>query len=78
MKIAISISMSVLFCLALGAIAAESDKPIGNMGLFPAAEIQWVDGPPSLQKGAQMAVLEGDPPRRACSRCACASRPTSM
>ncbi len=32
-----------------------------KMGLFPAAEIQWKAGPPSLQKGAKMVVLEGNP-----------------
>jgi hypothetical protein len=31
------------------------------MSLFVPKEIKWVDGPASLQKGAQMAVLEGDP-----------------
>src|SRR5213076_1600167 len=31
------------------------------MALFPATEIEWKDGPPSLPKGAKMAVLEGDP-----------------
>jgi hypothetical protein len=61
MKFAISVSMSVVFCLALGAIADDSAVPIGGMGLFSAAEIQWGEGPPSLAKGAQMAVLEGDP-----------------
>ena len=45
-----------------GAIGADQGaKPAGDMGLYPAAEIHWVDGPPSLQKGAQMVVLEGDP-----------------
>ena len=29
--------------------------------LYPAADIKWADGPPSLPKGAQIAVLEGDP-----------------
>jgi len=29
--------------------------------LFPVAEIKWQDGPPSLPKGAKIAVLEGDP-----------------
>jgi len=54
--------LALALCLA-GAVAADekASKPAGDMGLFPAAEIQWVDGPPSLQKGAQMAVLEGDP-----------------
>lgn len=29
--------------------------------LFPPVEIPWTAGPPSLPKGAQIAVLEGDP-----------------
>jgi rhodanese-related sulfurtransferase/quercetin dioxygenase-like cupin family protein len=29
--------------------------------IYPAAETKWVDGPPSLPKGAKIAVLEGDP-----------------
>ena len=29
--------------------------------IYPAAETKWVDGPPSLPKGARIAVLEGDP-----------------
>jgi quercetin dioxygenase-like cupin family protein len=31
------------------------------MRLYPAADIQWRDGPPALPKGAMLAVLEGDP-----------------
>ena len=61
MKTAMLVSMSVLLCLALGATADESAKPGGEMGLYPAAEIQWGEGPPSLAKGASMVVLEGDP-----------------
>jgi Domain of unknown function (DUF4437) len=33
----------------------------GEITLYPAAEIQWKDGPASLQAGARIAVLEGDP-----------------
>jgi len=61
MKTAMFVSMSVVLYLALGAIADESAKPSGEMGLYPAAEIQWGAGPPSLAKGASMVVLEGDP-----------------
>jgi len=32
-----------------------------HANLFPAADIQWKDGPPSLPRGAKIAVLEGDP-----------------
>lgn len=34
-----------------------SDKPV----LFLADKMQWKQGPPSLPKGALVAVLEGDP-----------------
>jgi hypothetical protein len=55
------VAIALALWLAAGVDADQSTKPAGDMGLFPAAEIQWTDGPPSLQKGAQMAVLEGDP-----------------
>ena len=50
--------------LALG--AQEHDEAAGqqdSMGasLYPLSETKWKDGPPSLPKGAQIAVLEGDP-----------------
>src|SRR5947208_1386656 len=32
-----------------------------DLELFPSAEIKWKDGPPSVPKGAMIAVLEGDP-----------------
>ncbi len=41
--------------------ARAGNQSQGQMSLFPPAEIQWKDGPPSLRKGVQMAVLEGDP-----------------
>lgn len=37
------------------------DRAGDFIGLYPAAEIQWKDGPPSLPAGAKVAVLEGDP-----------------
>jgi quercetin dioxygenase-like cupin family protein len=60
-KIATSLSIALALWLATTAVADHHEKPAGDMGLFPAAEIKWGDGPPSLQKGAAMAVLEGDP-----------------
>ncbi len=33
----------------------------GEMALYPADKIKWQEGPPSLPKGAMIAVLEGDP-----------------
>lgn len=32
-----------------------------HANLYPPADIQWKDGPPSLPRGAKIAVLEGDP-----------------
>ena len=52
----------VVALFVAGVVGADQPaKPAGDMGLFPASEIQWVDGPPSLAKGARMTVLEGDP-----------------
>ncbi len=33
----------------------------GEMGIFPAAQVKWTNGPASLPAGAKLAVLEGDP-----------------
>ncbi len=38
-----------------------ADKGMEGFKLFPADGFQWQDGPPSLPRGAKMAVLEGDP-----------------
>ena len=38
---------------------AQHDKD--EVAVFTAAEIKWVEGPPSLPKGALVALLEGDP-----------------
>src|SRR5476651_1204706 len=32
-----------------------------DISLFPPTEFKWKDGPPSLPKGAKIAILEGDP-----------------
>ena len=36
-------------------------KDSEGIELFPADKIKWQEGPPSLPKGAKIAVLEGDP-----------------
>jgi hypothetical protein len=59
-KIATSLSIALALSLAAVAAADHHEKPMGDMGLFSAAQMQWGEGPPSLQKGAAMAVLEGD------------------
>ena len=53
--------IAISLFVASGAGGEQSAKPAGDMGLFPPADIKWVEGPPSLAKGARMAVLEGDP-----------------
>jgi hypothetical protein len=41
--------------------AAPRHKDAAEIELFPSDKIKWQPGPPSLPKGAMMAVLEGDP-----------------
>jgi len=59
--IAVSLASAFALWLAFGIAADQLAKPAGDMGLFPAAEIKWGEGPASLAKGASMVVLEGDP-----------------
>ena len=46
-------------------VSSRGDQPAAHdkddVAVFTAAEIKWVDGPPSLPKGALVALLEGDP-----------------
>jgi quercetin dioxygenase-like cupin family protein len=53
---------AVLVLLAVSTLAI-GDPPMGHDGasLYPPNAIQWKEGPPSLPKGAMIAVLEGDP-----------------
>src|SRR5262245_14308487 len=60
MRFVISVSLFSLLWLVIGVAADESGRP-NDMGLYPAAEIKWHEGPPSLAQGAQMAELEGHP-----------------
>ena len=53
--------LCVLSLLLLTISTAAAGQTKNPMALFPATEIEWKDGPPSLPKGAKMAVLEGDP-----------------
>jgi len=53
--------LGVAFCLvSLPALALAADHAEGIVLNRP-AELVWKPGPPSLPKGAQIAVLEGDP-----------------
>ena len=56
----------VVLTLAFSASLHGADSPSskhkeGGIEIFPATKIVWKDGPSSLPKGAQIAVLEGDP-----------------
>lgn len=42
-------------------VQKQHDSMKAEMSLYPAAEIQWKEGPASLPAGAKFAVLEGDP-----------------
>lgn len=57
---------AVMVSLALGAQDHGDAQTAGGADsmearLHPPAEVEWKDGPPSLPKGSQIAVLEGDP-----------------
>ncbi len=54
--------VTVAVCLVAFAVArGDADKEMEGAKLYPAGEIKWQDGPPSLPKGAKIAILEGDP-----------------
>ena len=62
----IALAALVAASLALGAQDHEDARTAGQADsmearLFPPSELKWKDGPPSLPKGAQVALLEGDP-----------------
>jgi quercetin dioxygenase-like cupin family protein len=40
---------------------SSQKKKMPGISLYPMAEVKWQEGPPSLPKGALIAVLEGDP-----------------
>ena len=53
--------VTILMLIAPTASTPFSSGDAHDITIYPAAEIKWVDGPPSLPKGALIAVLEGDP-----------------
>jgi quercetin dioxygenase-like cupin family protein len=62
----LKVGIGFMTTLALGIAVAQQhgSQPVdGDMkvSIHSAADTKWVDGPPSLPKGAKMAVLEGDP-----------------
>lgn len=55
-------SFTLLAVLTSQAFAEDgSHKAMEGATLNPLEKTKWVDGPPSLPKGAKIAVLEGDP-----------------
>jgi hypothetical protein len=52
--------LPIVSLLTLLNVAIAEDRGKGIV-LNPPTQLQWQPGPPSLPKGAQMAVLEGDP-----------------
>ena len=52
---------ALLSTMLLGDEPSSSKHQMGAFELFPSDKIIWKDGPPSLPKGAQIAILEGDP-----------------
>jgi anti-sigma factor ChrR (cupin superfamily) len=54
--IALLIGLAVGGTLAIAQTASQH-----NHAIFTPADLQWVDGPPTLPKGVKMAVLEGNP-----------------
>ena len=63
MKIFLSVTLMLLTVSAASGQSAGTSETQGKMGLFTPTEVQWGEGPASLQKGARMVVLEGDPTR---------------
>ena len=53
--------ISAFFCLSFLATFVLADDHTDGVDIHPSNQIDWKEGPPSLPKGAQMAVLEGDP-----------------
>ena len=56
-----SILAALLILMSPIALGQLTPQTASTMGFFAPADIQWKDGPGSLQPGAKFAVLEGDP-----------------
>ncbi len=53
---------SLVLCAALHSDPpATAHKEAGDIELYAADKLKWQEGPPSLPKGAMIAVLEGNP-----------------
>jgi quercetin dioxygenase-like cupin family protein len=61
-----AVALIAITCILLssgvhGDPPSDSKKEMDEFELYPADKIKWQQGPPSLPKGAMIAVLEGDP-----------------
>lgn len=62
-----NLSLSVLFLMLVSyapQLSAQDKMAHGGSGdvlIYESGEVEWKDGPPSFEAGAQYAVLEGDP-----------------
>lgn len=63
MTTALRLPLALLAALALPAGADHADKKAADVLVTPAG-LEWADGPPSLPRGAKVAVLEGDPAKK--------------
>lgn len=64
------LGLSVALVLCLSAVSAARDMKGARGGyvqetMLTPSELEWKEGPPAIPKGAQMAVLEGDPSKKA-------------
>jgi quercetin dioxygenase-like cupin family protein len=55
---------ALLAALSRSLVAAEDHATKKGEAVFTPADIKWQDGPPSLPKGAKIALLEGDPSKK--------------
>src|SRR5262245_55522400 len=47
--------------LAVGLAGQANEDPAGEPAIYTPDQLQWKNGPPSLPRGAKLAVLEGNP-----------------
>jgi quercetin dioxygenase-like cupin family protein len=61
MRLVFTLMLVLVVTNAYGRDPAGHSKNTSEFTLFPKSDVEFKDGPPSLPKGAQIAVLEGDP-----------------
>lgn len=54
-----AVSLAAVVLVAAGATA--SDESAADRRVYTPEQLEWRDGPPSLPKGAEFAIVEGDP-----------------